>query len=404
MSDSLQRTAEEQAPIIFKSKKNRKQIRTRPSTVDTTINIESSTNVVTDAHASSITANEAFSNPKMVAAGPAAPGDGSLEGHLSDDETIPALSGVLRKAKKSRLQGVAFRVEASRLTDDDGEEDGMALVVRDKDGEGEEGVIVGGIKNFAPQTGILGNLVNHHMDQYVESRLAKRHQPSTDPNQKNSVDAANGALNSSFPFAAPLVSAPTLVAKVPEGQKPTQSGKLMEVDLGDEARMKNIDSIERAKRRFIGESDANSVGDTDSAQRNKRIRDRKASDEIKRDQVVEAFLHENKLDVYDISQVHGATRNFGDENLNDLPADDRVAEKFRRDFMDAMSQRIRRRRAARAPAINNQAPRPGAKRDDEMLKGPKLGGSRNTRAQMRDILLQKEKEKGKGNGNIRTRK
>ncbi|KAL2890054.1 Hepatocellular carcinoma-associated antigen 59 [Ceratocystis lukuohia] len=399
MSDALQPTAEEQAPIIFKSKKNRKQIRTRPSTVDTTINIESSTNVVTDAHASSVTANEAASNPKMVAAGLAAPGDDSLEGHLSDDETIPALSGVLRKAKKSRLQGVAFRVEASRPTDDDGEEDGMALVVRDKDGEGEEGVIVGGHQELCAANGDSGE-----SGKPSHSRLAKRHQSSTDSNQENSVDAANGALNSSFPFAAPLVSAPTLVAKVPEGQKPTQSGKLMEVDLGDEARMKNIDSIERAKRRFIGEGDAHGMGDTDSAQRNKRIRDRKASDEIKRDQVVEAFLHENKLDVYDISQVHGATSNFGDENLNDLPADDRVAEKFRRDFMDAMSQRIRRRRAARAPAINNQAPRPGAKRDDEMLKGPKLGGSRNTRAQMRDILLQKEKDKGKGNGNIRTRK
>jgi len=61
-----------------------------------------------------------------------------------------------------------------------------------------------------------------------------------------------------------------------------------------------------------------------------------------------------------------------------------MAEEFRREFMDVMS-RGRRRKTA-------QPAKPGAKKDDEVLKGPKLGGSRNERAAMRDILL---KEQGK---------
>lgn len=60
-------------------------------------------------------------------------------------------------------------------------------------------------------------------------------------------------------------------------------------------------------------------------------------------------------------------------------ADDRVAEQFRRDFMDAMQSRRRTRPAAK-PVANVEAPR-----------GPKLGGSRSARAAMRE----KEAQAGK---------
>ena len=68
-------------------------------------------------------------------------------------------------------------------------------------------------------------------------------------------------------------------------------------------------------------------------------------------------------------------------------ADDRVAEEFRREFMDAQSQRQQRKR----PAIN--APRVSAKPAGEVLKGPKLGGSRNVRSQVRDVLLREQERK-----------
>jgi hypothetical protein len=70
----------------------------------------------------------------------------------------------------------------------------------------------------------------------------------------------------------------------------------------------------------------------------------------------------------------------------DGAADDRIAEEFRREFMDAMAQRNRRRRTA-------QPVKPGAKNQEEILKGPKLGGSRNARAAMRDMLLKEQVSK-----------
>lgn len=54
--------------------------------------------------------------------------------------------------------------------------------------------------------------------------------------------------------------------------------------------------------------------------------------------------------------------------------------------MDAMAQRNRRRRTA-------QPAKPGAKKQEEILRGPKLGGSRNARAAMRDLLLKEQVSK-----------
>lgn len=69
-------------------------------------------------------------------------------------------------------------------------------------------------------------------------------------------------------------------------------------------------------------------------------------------------------------------------------ADDRIAEAFRREFMDAMAQRTRRRRM-----IHSSKPR--ARKQEEILRGPKLGGSRNARAAMRDLLLKEQANKKK---------
>ena len=107
-------------------------------------------------------------------------------------------------------------------------------------------------------------------------------------------------------------------------------GKLMEIDLGEEARSRNVAMTERARRRLEG-----------------------------------------------------------DDELVD--ADERVAEEFRREFLDAMVQR-RQRRKAPAPAAGAAA---GRKDNPDVLKGPKLGGSRNQRAAVRDLLLQQEKERSK---------
>jgi hypothetical protein len=66
--------------------------------------------------------------------------------------------------------------------------------------------------------------------------------------------------------------------------------------------------------------------------------------------------------------------------------DDAIAEAFRRDFMDAVSQRQRKKPVA-APPVRG----PGGKKEEE-LKGPKLGGSRSARAAMREMQLKAQKK------------
>jgi len=100
-------------------------------------------------------------------------------------------------------------------------------------------------------------------------------------------------------------------------------------------------------------------------------------------------MHQTVDNIYDVpsNQAAGA----GDQEDDETAADDRIAEEFRRQFMDAMSQRNRRRR----PAVNATAkPKPKVNQD-EILRGPKLGGSRNARAAMRDKLLREQELKKK---------
>ena len=62
----------------------------------------------------------------------------------------------------------------------------------------------------------------------------------------------------------------------------------------------------------------------------------------------------------------------------DEAADDRIAEEFRKEFMDAIIMRNHRRAASASQAANKKK----IKLDDKP-RGPKLGGSRSARAAMR---------------------
>jgi hypothetical protein len=196
----------------------------------------------------------------------------------------------------------------------------------------------------------------------------------------------------------------------PFGERPTMQGRLQEVDLGEEVRMRNAAMTEQARRRLAGEA----IEDTEDGSRKRprlgkdgkpwRSRKRRGSEDIKRDQLVEELMRENKrmllpqnsliiddkvanihaVDVYDVPAQPEST---GQPGLDEA-ADEKIAADFRREFMDAMTERRNQRR--KAPA---QPPKPGAKQE-EILRGPKLGGSRNARAAMRDLLLSQQ-EKGK---------
>lgn len=80
-----------------------------------------------------------------------------------------------------------------------------------------------------------------------------------------------------------------------------------------------------------------------------------------------------------------ATAGDGDD---DRAADDRIAEAFKQEFMDAMAQRKLKKPGPAMPVSRTAA----GKKEEEALKGPKLGGSRNSRAAMRDAMLKAGKK------------
>jgi hypothetical protein len=88
------------------------------------------------------------------------------------------------------------------------------------------------------------------------------------------------------------------------------------------------------------------------------------------------------VEIYDEPEVESP-------NLNDdQAADDRIAEAFRKEFMDAVSQRQRKKTAPAPPPTRGA----GGKKEEEVLKGPKLGGSRSARAAMRETMLKSAKK------------
>ena len=84
------------------------------------------------------------------------------------------------------------------------------------------------------------------------------------------------------------------------------------------------------------------------------------------------MLHENSAPQFEIP----ATEALGDE--------EEFAERFRREYVDAAGER---RRAQVAVGGGK-----GTK-EDEGLKGPKLGGSRSMRVKVREVLLKQQEGK-----------
>lgn len=368
MASTNPELAPEQPQVIFRSRKNKKVDRQRPVELE-------------DANTQSDNATPSSAETSTHGI-KTAEEDG--EQGLSVAEALR-----VRNAKKHKLGGVGFRAGSTVHGENNSHApEERALVPSNVE---PESVIIGGIsKRFAPQTGMVGELVNRHMEEYVESELARRKRQAAELSAEQEMDIDNtlstaGATtsnsNTNFP-GGPVV----------DSQRALQ-GKLFEVDLGDEARTRTIEATERARRRLQGQIDEEDEG-SDSRQKKVRIgpdgkpwrqRNRRGSDSIKRDQKVEEFLSENKLDIYDVSADQPAAAT-GAEDGEDLAADDRIAEEFRRDFMDAMAQRYRKRR----PAVPKPGPKPV---QAEILKGPKLGGSRNARAAMREILLKEQASK-----------
>lgn len=142
-----------------------------------------------------------------------------------------------------------------------------------------------------------GRLVPNNADQgreeYIESELARRHAAD-----KAAQESSESQQHPSSSIAAP--GSGTDPTK--HGERPTMQGRLQEVDLGDEVRMRNAAMTEQARRRLAGEAVMDDEEGGGARKRPRvgkdgkpwRGRKRRASDDVKRDQMVEALMRENR--------------------------------------------------------------------------------------------------------------
>ncbi|CAG8954231.1 hypothetical protein HYFRA_00005851 [Hymenoscyphus fraxineus] len=279
----------------------------------------------------------------------------------------------LRKIQRKAKGGVEFRAGNASATKENQE-----LVVREEHVEGglEEGR--GVVRKFAAQTGAVGD-VNKHMMAYIDSEIAKRR--LGEMHISTPISASDHAGDAG---AAPAGKA---IAEV--NRQPAALGKLHEIDLGDEARDKNVAMTNRATRRLNGECITEESAGSKKPAKVRLGRDgkpwrgkkRRGSDDIRRDQLVDEILRENKLEIYDSPSENEAPPD------DDQAADDRIAEAFRKEFMDSVAARQRKQKVG-PPAPTRTA---GGKKE-EVLAGPKLGGSRSARAAMRETMLKAAKK------------
>ncbi|BCR92349.1 telomere length and silencing 1 family protein [Aspergillus chevalieri] len=266
----------------------------------------------------------------------------------------------LRRPQRTRKGGIEFSTTGSRQTADN---DAQAVAQRSAE-ETEDERLRAMCDRFTAHTGQTVDVDKHMMD-YIETEMAKRYRRDMPKDTSNSEATANEAICGS--------AGSTNFAR----REPATLGKLHEIDLGQETKLQNIARTEAATRRLAGSSDETAATPAENAsektaveQDRKTWRDRKgrSSRDIERDRLVEEVLRESKLDVYDEPD--------DEPRMDDMAADDRIAEQFRRDFMDAIQSR--RRVARQKNTTTAKAAKP------EATKGPKLGGSRSARAAMRE--------------------
>ncbi|EPE29199.1 hypothetical protein GLAREA_00359 [Glarea lozoyensis ATCC 20868] len=313
---------------------------------------------------------------------PSAPEAQSLDELISSTAQEAEVEGVqvpmseilrLRKQRKGK-GGVVFGVDSSSRAD---REEGRELAIRAPEEEkAEEGLESNGgvVRKFAPQTGTIGD-VDRHMMAYIDSELAKRR-----ISEGSQPSAAAGSISSSIERATINSNKTGEV-----NRQPAALGKILEVDLGDEVRSKNV---ARTNRLLNGEEVEDGVQRKPAKVRLGRDgkpwrgRKRRGSDDIARDKIVEDLLRENRLEIYEETPTPPPNSN------GDQAADDALADAFLKDYMDSVKSR-----QPRVPQVASTAKTAQAKKEEEALKGPKLGGSRNARAAMREQMLKDASKK-----------
>ncbi|ATZ46364.1 hypothetical protein BCIN_01g09750 [Botrytis cinerea B05.10] len=301
------------------------------------------------------------------------------DGEAGMEETPLNISEILRLRKqRKKIGGVEFKAESKIRDGNDDEENGDALV-KYEDKDAEETQPEGGLsmRRFAPQMGVVGSGVDKHMMAYIESKLGHTSQ---------SVDS---------PFTNPQAGIPKneiSTTQSKESQRaPTTMGQILEIDLGEESRARNAYRTEMARRKAAGEViELEESTQTTSKPRLGRDgkpwrgRKRRGSDDVQRDALVDAILHENRLDIYEpVPSSKEMNHTTG------LANDEMVAESFRKDWEEASSHAsLQRQQQISEKAAKDKKKGAQDKTEEELyMKGPKLGGSRSARAAMRESML-----------------
>ncbi|KAF7894385.1 uncharacterized protein EAF01_009836 [Botrytis porri] len=295
------------------------------------------------------------------------------------EETSLNISEILRLRKqRKKIGGVEFKAE-SKIRDGNDDEGNGDTLVRYEDKDAEEAQPEGGLslRRFAPQMGVVGSGVDKHMMAYIESKLGHTSQ---------SVDS---------PFTNPqagTLKKETSTTQSKESQRaPTTMGQILEIDLGEESRARNAYRTELARRKAAGEI----IDIEESTQplpkprlgrdgKPWRGRKRRGSDDIQRDALVDAILHENRLEIYEPVPSSKETNNAAGQANDEL-----VEESFRKSWEEASSHAsLQRQQQMSEKAAKDKKKGAQDKTEEELyMKGPKLGGSRSARAAMRESML-----------------
>jgi hypothetical protein len=198
---------------------------------------------------------------------------------------------------------------------------------------------------------------------YIDSELAKR----------RTAHESTGLTQTETQENRQQTSGPSSTSIQPSTRLPTSQGLLNEVEVTDKIPQSPHPTPPKPRKPRLDRFGRPLPP--------RKPRKGRASEDIARDKLVEDILNESGLDVY--QQQQPGERSIADNGDGD--ADSRLASQFQQDYLDALQSR----QQAQKKAI------PGAEAGQ---KGPKLGGSRQQRAAMREREMKEEKERGKGKG------
>lgn len=237
---------------------------------------------------------------------------------------------------------------------------------------------------------------------YIDTELAKLHRSKSSATSKVDVDGTASVDEEGKPLN-------------PDGRQPASLGRIHEIDLGPDSTARNIALTEAAHhRRHLLRQGIDPDAEKPRLRRDGKPfrRKRRNSNDMKRDRLVEEVLKESNLQIYDDKHAtnqgnsthKGSAASAGATGMlqesrnqpqyaspspsseDEEAADDRLAEQFRRDFMEQVYARRRQRQpipgSARAKAREQKSA------PDYVSKGPKLGGSRSARAKVRERQLE----------------